>query len=40
MDALAARLLHATFVYGHWVIITLLPGDALKPTWGVSLLDA
>jgi hypothetical protein len=37
MDALGARLLHATFVYGHWVIIPLLLRDALKPTWGVSL---
>jgi len=37
MDNLGARLLHATFVYGHWVIITPLPGDALKPTRGVSL---
>jgi hypothetical protein len=38
MDALVARLLHPTFLYGHWVIITLLPEDALKPTRGVSLL--
>ena len=37
MDALGARLLRGTFVYGHWLIITLLPGDALKPTRSVSL---
>ena len=37
MDAFGARLLQTTFVYGHWVIITLLPGAALKPTRVVSL---